>query len=39
MKALGVLTALISAAVAVIAAVVAVRSAPDVQRYFRMRSM
>jgi hypothetical protein len=39
MKALGVITAVISAAVAVLAAVTVVRSSPDVRRYLKMRSM
>lgn len=39
MKVLGVLTAVVGAAIAVLAAVVAVRSAPDINRYRRIRSM
>jgi hypothetical protein len=39
MKSIGVVTTLLAAAVAVLAAVVAVMSAPDIRRYFKMRSM
>jgi hypothetical protein len=39
MRALGRLTAAITAAVIAIAVVVAVRSAPDIQRYLKIRSM
>jgi hypothetical protein len=38
-KAIGVLTTLVLTAVAVLAAKVLVDSAPDIQRYLRMRSM
>ncbi|WP_443080504.1 DUF6893 family small protein [Streptomyces sp. PTD5-9] len=39
MKALGIVTAGVAAAVAVAAVVVGVRSIPDIRRYLRMRSM
>jgi Family of unknown function (DUF6893) len=39
MKAIGLITTTLTAAVAVLAAVVAVRSLPDIRRYLKMRSM
>jgi hypothetical protein len=39
MRAIGVLTTTLVGAVAVIAAVVAVKSLPDIQRYLKIRSM
>ncbi len=39
MKTLGILTVTVAAAAAVVAAVVGVRSVPDVRRYLKMRSM
>jgi hypothetical protein len=38
-KALGVITTAVTTAVAVFAAVVVVRSMPDIRRYLKMRSM
>jgi hypothetical protein len=38
-KALGVLTTALTTALAVIVAVVAVKSLPDIRRYLKMRSM
>jgi hypothetical protein len=39
MKTLGVITALLAAAVAVTAIIIGVQSAPDIQRYLKIRSM
>lgn len=39
MKTLGVITTALTTALAVLAAVVAVRSMPDIRRYLKMRSM
>ena len=39
MKIVGILTTALSAAIAAVAAVVVVRSMPDIRRYFKMRSM
>ena len=39
MKTLGVITTAVSTAVAVIAAVVLVRSMPDIRRYLKIRTM
>ena len=39
MKTLGVVTTAVSTAVAVIAAVVLVRSMPDIRRYLKIRTM
>ena len=39
MKALGLLTTVVMTALAAFAAVVAVRSIPDIQRYLKIRSM
>jgi hypothetical protein len=39
MKAIGMLTTAIGVTMAVIAAVVAVRSAPDIRRYLKIRAM
>ena len=39
MKALGVITTALTAAVAVFAAAVVVRSMPDIRRYLKIRSM
>ncbi|MDT4988073.1 MAG: hypothetical protein QOI74_2167 [Micromonosporaceae bacterium] len=39
MKTLGVITTTLTAAIAVVVAVVTVRSLPDIRRYFKMRSM
>jgi hypothetical protein len=36
---LGILTTTLSAAIAAVAAVVVVRSMPDIRRYIKMRSM
>jgi hypothetical protein len=38
-KIVGILTTTLSAAIAAIAAVVVVRSMPDIRRYLKMRSM
>jgi hypothetical protein len=38
-KTLGVITTALTTALAVLAAVVAVRSMPDIRRYLKMRSM
>jgi hypothetical protein len=38
-KTLGVITTVLTTALAVLAAVVAVRSMPDIRRYLKMRSM
>jgi hypothetical protein len=38
-KALGVLTSLLITTLAVLAAVLAVKSLPDIQRYLKIRSM
>ena len=39
MKILGMLTTAVTSAVAVLAAVVVVRSLPDIRRYLKIRSM
>ncbi|WP_373688160.1 DUF6893 family small protein [Actinoplanes aureus] len=39
MKAVGVLTTAVTAAVAVYATVLLIRSLPDIRRYFKIRSM
>jgi hypothetical protein len=39
MRTIGIITTVVGAAVAVFAAVVAVRSRPDIQRYLKIRSM
>jgi hypothetical protein len=39
MRTLGLLTTLVAAALAAAAVVVGIRSAPDIKRYLRMRSM
>ena len=39
MKVLGIITTALSAAIAAVAAVVVVRSMPDIRRYLKMRSM
>ena len=39
MKVLGIITTTLSAAIAAVAAVVVVRSMPDIRRYLKMRSM
>jgi hypothetical protein len=39
MKAIGAITTALTAAIAVLAAVVVVKSMPDIRRYFKMRSM
>lgn len=39
MRTLGITTTLLAATAAVIAVVVAARSAPDIRRYFKIRSM
>ena len=39
MKILGIITTTLSAAIAAVAAVVVVRSMPDIRRYLKMRSM
>jgi hypothetical protein len=38
-KVLGIITTTLSAAIAAVAAVVVVRSMPDIRRYLKMRSM
>jgi ABC-type spermidine/putrescine transport system permease subunit II len=38
-KAIGVITSVVVTSIAVLAAVVVVRSLPDVRRYLKMRSM
>lgn len=39
MKILGIITTTLSAAIAAVAAVVVVKSMPDIRRYLKMRSM
>jgi hypothetical protein len=39
MKIIGIITTTLSAAIAAVAAVVVVKSMPDIRRYLKMRSM